>query len=259
MDWDKIIRVGIAAAYKSAEVLRLKFGRIPHARKKGVIDLVTEADTASEENIRQVIHTAFPGHSILAEECGRDTRDEAFVWIVDPLDGTTNFAHQIDWYAISIAFSVDGTVKVGVVLNPVTGELFTAKAGDGARCNNHPIQVSAIDAMTDSLLATGFPYNIRETLEPVTTRLTRCLNAAQGIRRFGSAALDLCYIASGRMEGFWEEYLKPWDTAAGMLIAREAGALVTDFSGHASPLLTREILATNGRIHQEMLRLLKLP
>ena len=140
MDWDKMIRVGISAAYKGAEVLRSKFGQVPEARKKGVIDLVTEADTASEERICQIIHAAFPAHSILAEECGRDARDEAFVWIIDPLDGTTNFAHQIGWYAVSIALAVDGEVKVGVVLNPVTGELLTAKAGGGAACNNHPIR-----------------------------------------------------------------------------------------------------------------------
>ena len=259
MDLEKVTRVGIAAAYQAADVLRSKFGHISQARKKGAIDLVTEADTLSEECILQVIRSAFPDHSILAEESGQDTRDASLVWIVDPLDGTTNFAHQIGWYAVSIAFAVDGKVLVGVVLNPVTGELFSAAAGGGAACNHHPIRVSPVAAVSDSLLVTGFPYNIRENLEPIVTRFKRCLNAAQGIRRLGSAALDLCYVACGRFEGFWEEYLKPWDTAAGVLIAREAGAHVTDFSDRPHTLASCEILATNGRIHAELLKLLKQP
>ena len=259
MELDRIKSVGIAAAYKGADVLRSKFGNISQTRKKGVIDLVTEADTASEECILKIIRTAFPDHSILAEESGQDARDASLVWIVDPLDGTTNFAHQIGWYAISIAFAVEGKVVVGIVLNPVNGELFTATVGDGATCNNHSIRVSTVGDFSDCLLVTGFPYNVRENLEPVVTRFTRCLNAAQGIRRLGSAALDLCYVACGRFEGFWEEYLKPWDTAAGVLIAREAGAQVTDFSGRPHSLAGRETLATNGRIHEDMLKLLKLP
>ena len=259
MDIENITRVSIAAAYKGAEVLRSKFGHISQTRKKGVIDLVTEADTSSEECILQVIRTAFPNHSILAEESGQEARDEALVWIIDPLDGTTNFAHQIGWYAVSIAFSVAGKVVVGVVLNPVTGELFTAAHGRGAKCNNHSIKVSSVSYVSDSLLASGFPYNIRENLNPIISRFKRCLNASQGIRRMGSAALDLCYVACGRFEGFWEENLKPWDTAAGVLIAREAGAHVTDFSGRPYPIEGDETLATNGRIHEEMLKLLRLP
>lgn len=258
MDLDKITRTGITAAYQAADVLRSKFGHISQARKKSVIDLVTEADTSSEKCILQVIRAAFPDHSILAEESGQDARDGSLVWIVDPLDGTTNFAHQIGWYAVSIAFAVEGKVLVGVVLNPVTGELFTATAGSGAACNHHPIRVSSVAALSDSLLVTGFPYNIRENLDSIVTRFRRCLKAAQGIRRLGSAALDLCYVACGRFEGFWEEYLKPWDTAAGVLIAREAGAHVTDFSNRHHTLAGCETLATNGRIHEEILQLLKL-
>lgn len=258
MDIDNITRVGIAAAYKGAEVLRSKFGHISQARKKGVIDLVTEADTSSEECIVQIIRTAFPDHSILAEESGQDARDESLVWIVDPLDGTTNFAHEIGWYAISIAFSVEGKIMVGVVLNPVTGELFSAVAGSGATCNNHPIQVSSVSDVSDCLLATGFPYNIRQNLGPIISRFKRCLNASQGIRRLGSAALDLCHVACGRFDAFWEENLKPWDTAAGVLIAREAGAQVTDFSGRPASIEGNETLATNGQIHADMLKLLSL-
>ena len=258
MDTDHIMRVSIAAVYEGAKVLQSMFGRIGQTSKKGVIDLVTEADTASERCILKIIRSAFPDHSILAEETGQQARNESLVWIVDPLDGTTNYAHQIGWYAISIAFSVEGKTVIGVVLNPVTGELFTAAAGRGAQCNNHNLQVSSVSKVSESLLATGFPYNIRENLNPIIARFKKCLNASQGIRRIGSAALDLCHVASGRFEGFWEENLKPWDTAAGVLIAEEAGAQVTDFCGHTYTLEGKETLVTNGRIHEDMVRLLRL-
>lgn len=256
IDLENVKRVGIAAAYQAAEILQAKFGKISRVRKKGVIDLVTEADTASEERILQVIRSRFPDHGILAEESGRDTRNSACTWIIDPLDGTTNYAHRIGLYAVSIAFAVAGDVVVGIVLNPVAGELFTATAGGGAVCNERPIRVSEIPSLTDSLLVTGFPYDVREDLAPIVSRFTRCLEAAQGIRRLGSAALDLCHVACGRFEGFWEEHLKPWDTAAGMLIAREAGAKITDFSNRPYTPESREILATNGYVHQQMLELL---
>jgi myo-inositol-1(or 4)-monophosphatase len=256
IDLENVKRVGIAAAYQAAEILLAKFGNIFRVRKKGAIDLVTEADTASEERILQVIRSRFPEHGILAEESGRDSVDSAWTWIIDPLDGTTNYAHRIGMYAVSIAFAVEGDVVVGIVLNPVTGELFTATAGEGAVCNERPIRVSEIPSLTDSLLVTGFPYDVREDLAPIVYRFTRCLAAAQGIRRLGSAALDLCHVACGRFEGFWEEHLKPWDTAAGMLIAREAGAEITDFSNRPYTPESGEILATNGYVHEQMLELL---
>ena len=257
IDLGDVMRVGIAAAYQAGDILQAMFGNISRVRKKGAIDLVTEADIASEERILQVIRSRFPDHGILAEESGRDTVDSAFTWIIDPLDGTTNYAHRIGMYAVSIAFAVEGDVIVGIVFNPVTGELFTATAGGGAACNERLIRVSEISSLTDSLLVTGFPYDVREDLVPIVSRFTRCLEAAQGIRRFGSAALDLCLVACGRFEGFWEEHLKPWDTAAGMLIAREAGAEITDFSNRPYTPESREILATNGYVHEQMLKLLR--
>ena len=256
IDLEDVKRIGIAAAYQAGDILQAKFGKISQVRKKGAIDLVTEADTASEEHILQVIHSRFPDHGILAEESGRNTVASAYTWIIDPLDGTTNYAHRIGMYAVSIAFAVGGDVVVGIVLNPVTGELFTATAGGGAVCNERPIRVSEVPSLTDSLLVTGFPYDVREDLAPIMSRFTRCLEAAQGIRRLGSAALDLCHVACGRFEGFWEEHLKPWDTAAGMLIAREAGAKITDFSNRPYTPESREILATNGFVHEQMLGLL---
>ncbi|MGD8970833.1 MAG: inositol monophosphatase family protein [Desulfobacterales bacterium] len=256
IDLEDVKRVGIAAAYQAGEILQAMFGNISRVRKKSAIDLVTEADTASEERILQVIRSRFPDHGILAEESGRVTAHSACTWIIDPLDGTTNYAHRIGMYAVSIAFAVEGDVIVGIVLNPVSGELFTAMSGGGAVCNDRPIRVSEIPSLTDSLLVTGFPYDVREDLAPIVSRFTRCLEAAQGIRRFGSAALDLCHVACGRFEGFWEEHLKPWDTAAGMLVAREAGAEITDFSNRPYTPESREILATNGYVHEQMLALL---
>ncbi len=260
MDLELIQRVGITAARRGAEVLRSRFGNISEyeVKKKGAIDLVTEADTASEERIIETIRATFPDHAILAEESGTNAGASDLMWFIDPLDGTTNFAHQLALYAVSIAFALNGQITVGVVLNPVSGELFTATAGKGARLNEKPVQVSSIASVSNSLLVTGFPYNVRDILQPVMTRLANCLQASQGIRRLGSAALDLCYVACGRFEGFWEQNLKPWDTAAGALIAREAGAVVTDFANHPYTIDKKEILATNGRIHREMIALLEL-
>ncbi len=179
-------------------------------------------------------------------------------WIIDPLDGTTNFAHQVGIFAVSIAFAWKGDIVVGVVLNPVSNELFTAVAGEGAYLNGHPINVSKSLSVSESLLVTGFPYNFKEIFDEVIHRFSNCLNVSQGVRRLGSAALDLCFTACGRFDGFWEQNLKPWDTAAGMLIAKEAGCYVTDFSNNQFTVEKKEILATNGKIHEEMLSLLKL-
>lgn len=258
MDLDLIKRTAIAAAYQGAEVLRSYFGKNPAVRKKSAIDLVTEADTASESAILQVVRSRFPDHAVLAEEGGLIGEGHDRRWIIDPLDGTTNFAHQLPIYAISIGFALGGRVVVGVVLNPSSGELFTATAEEGACLNGRPIQVSSVSSLEDSLLVTGFPYNVRDLLPEITRRLQNCLGVAQGVRRLGSAALDLCYVACGRFEGFWEQYLKPWDTAAGTCIAEAAGAVITDFSSGPYPLEGEEILATNGRIHAQMVAILEL-
>lgn len=258
MDLGYIKRVGIAAAYQGAQVLRAHFGKRVAIKKKGAIDLVTEADTRSEERIIQTIRSQFPDHSILAEESGANTCAEEHLWLIDPLDGTTNYAHQLPLYAVSIAFSRNGQINVGIVLNPVSGELFTATAGKGAQLNGKPIRVSTIASIEDSLLVTGFPYNVRDNLPAITARFNNCLGVSQGIRRLGSAALDLCYVACGRFEGYWEQSLKPWDAAAGVLIAQEAGAVVTDFANHPVNIDQPQILATNGHIHDQMIKLLEL-
>ena len=256
---ESIKRAGIAAAYRGAEVLNARLGSLAHIQKKGRTDLVTEADTGSEKAIIASLGAAFPEHAILAEESGLcQGAAGAPMWIIDPLDGTTNYAHQLELFAISIAHVVEGKLAAGIVLIPRSGELFTAVAGQGAQRNGLPIRVSTTAAVADSLLATGFPYDVAPILSAVVSRFTNCLESARGIRRLGSAAIDLCYLAWGRFDGFWEQNLKPWDTAAGVLIAREAGAVVTDFSDRPFGLEKNEILATNGRIHAEMLELMRI-
>lgn len=258
MDLELVKRVGMAAAYKGGGVLMSHYGKISRIDKKGAIDLVTEADTKSERVIIETIRKVFTGHEILAEESGLSTGDEDQQWIIDPLDGTTNFAHQIGFFSISIAFSLKGEIVFGLVLNPMTRELFTAVRGKGASLNGRQIRVSSSKELSESFLVTGFPYNLRDYFDPLLMRFSRCLKAAQGVRRLGSAAIDLCFVACGRFDGFWEQNLKPWDTAAGVLIAREAGAMVTDFSNKPFTIYKKEIIATNGRIHKEMLSLLSI-
>ncbi len=258
MDLNKIQTIGISAANKGAEILLSYFGKISEYDKKGATDLVTRADIESEKAIIGIIRKHFPDHTIIAEESGLTQGDPRCQWIIDPLDGTTNFAHHLALCCISIAFAMDARVAVGIILNPMTDELFTAIEGQGACLNERPIFVSETPAVSDSLLVTGFPYHFKDIFDPVMTRFENCLNAAQSIRRLGSAALDLCYVACGRFDGFWEQKLHPWDTAAGYLIATEAGANVTDFSNRIFTPDKKEILATNGQIHLEMLDLMKI-
>jgi myo-inositol-1(or 4)-monophosphatase len=254
MDLLRIKQVGIKAAYRAGKILNAHFGNLSHVTKKGDIDLVTEADIESEKAILSTIHETFPEHSILAEESGGvNNSDDPGQWIIDPLDGTTNFTHNLPIFAVSIAFAVNNRVMVGVVFNPIHGELFTAIRGKGAYLNDRPMHVSKTTLLQDSLLVTGFPYNFHSMTDTLITRFTKCLLASQGVRRLGSAALDLCYVAAGRFDGFWENNLKPWDTAAGALIAQEAGGQVTDFKNTAFDMNMVEILATNGYIHQEMI------
>jgi myo-inositol-1(or 4)-monophosphatase len=253
MDIDQAITVGTQATRAAGTVLRDHFGKALTIRKKGVIDLVTEADLAAEQAIITTLRNAFPQHLIRAEESGRSGDDTRHVWIVDPLDGTTNFAHHLPLFAVSIAFQVDCRTMAAWIYNPVSDQLYSAVRGDGARCNGTAIGCSRADRLEDALLVTGFAYNIREKIDPVMARFRRCLTVAQGVRRLGSAALDLCLVASGSFDGFWEEDLHPWDTAAGALVVTESGGLVTDFQGRPHDPDQRQILATNGFIHQQLL------
>jgi myo-inositol-1(or 4)-monophosphatase len=258
MDFEHAKRIGVAAAYNGAKVLTKHFGNISQVDRKGAFNLVTEADTESEQQIIKTIREAFPDHAILAEESGSGHENSEYKWIIDPLDGTTNYVHQLPIFTIAIALALNDEIVFGLVLNPIDGELFSAAAGKGAELNGKSIRTSSTASVHDSLLATGFHYNFGEIIEPVMKRFTVCQNESRGVRRLGSAALDICYVACGRFDGFWEQNLEPWDMAAGAIIAAEAGGMVTNFSNQPFSINQKEILVTNGKIHQEMLSLLDL-
>jgi myo-inositol-1(or 4)-monophosphatase len=258
MDLERIKTVGIGAAYQGGRVLQGFLGKIKAPDHKGAIDLVTEADLGSEQIIIETIHNAFPDHAVLAEESGNSGGNPECRWIIDPLDGTTNYTHQLGLFGVSIAFELEGEIVVGIVLNPISGELFTAVIGQGAQLNGRPIRVSETRTVSESLLVTGFPYNFSEIIHEMMARFANCQLASQGVRRLGSASLDICFVACGRFEGFWEQNLKPWDTAAGYLIAMEAGAHITDFSNQRYSIYGNQILVTNSWIHEPMLKLLEV-
>lgn len=234
---------------------RTGFG-IRHKQK--TIDLVTDADVRSEQAIVEAIAKAFPTHRILAEEKGLHTKSESpYTWIIDPLDGTTNFAHGFPAYCVSIGLEHQGRTILGVVLDPTRDELFVAEAGVGAAVNGVPLQVSTTPAIDGALLVTGFAYDIRESTRNNLGHFARFALRTQGIRRTGAAALDLCYVAAGRFDGFWEMKLHPWDTAAGALMVQEAGGLVTDFKGDPFSNYRDEIVASNRLIHMAMVEVLR--
>ncbi len=242
-----------ALAREAGAILREGHGRTHAPEHKGRIDLVTAYDRRSERIVIEGLRRRFPDHAILAEESGAHAGAGAAVrWIVDPLDGTTNFAHNYPFFAVSIAAEVEGRLAAGVVYDPIRDELFAAAAGHGATRNDEPIRVSDIARVEDALLVTGFPYDVREHPERSLPHFAAFLGRAQAVRRDGSAALNLSYLACGRFDGFWELQLSPWDVAAGTLLVREAGGMVTAYDGGESRLDGRQILASNGRIHDEM-------
>ncbi len=252
----------ITLAREAGAVLRDGYGRAHRPERKGRIDLVTEYDRRAERLLLSRLHERFPGHAVLAEESGAHPGDgappgtAATRWIVDPLDGTTNFAHNYPFFAVSIAVEVEGEVAAGVVFDPVRDELFAAARGAGATLDGAPLSVSDIERLDEALLVTGFPYDVREHPERSVPLFQAFLTRAQGLRRDGSAALNLCYLAAGRFDGFWEGHLAPWDMAAGVLMVREAGGRVSDYAGGPFRLEGPQILASNGRLHPEMIRIL---
>jgi myo-inositol-1(or 4)-monophosphatase len=256
---------------REAGALLLTFtAETKNVRKKGAVNLVTEADIASQELIVSRLKEAFPSHSVLAEEDdspgvrpqnqdfvkGPDPRPE-YLWIIDPLDGTTNYSHAYPVFGVSIALSVKGQIAVGVVFNPNSGELFTAERGRGATLNGSLIHVSKTAEVDEALLVTGVPYWIREKPEGVIAKFKAFSVRAQGVRRSGAASLDMCEVACGRADGFWEEGLAPWDTAAGSLIIEEAGGRLSNMSGDSFDIYNPEVLASNGLLHLEMLEILR--
>jgi myo-inositol-1(or 4)-monophosphatase len=252
-----------ALAREAGALLREGHGLAHQPERKGRIDLVTEYDRRSERLLLEALARRFPGAAVLAEESGAHAGapaaagpDAALRWIVDPLDGTTNFAHNYPFFAVSIAAELSGVLVAGAVYDPLRDELFAAAMGGGATLNGVPIRVSGIARIEDALLVTGFPYDVRERPDDSLPHFRAFLTRAQGIRRDGSAALNLCYLAAGRFDGFWEVALSPWDVAAGALMVREAGGTITDFEGRPFALDTRRILASNDRLHPEMMSIL---
>jgi myo-inositol-1(or 4)-monophosphatase len=245
------------AALSAGKILKENLHGPREISYKGEINLVTEMDLRSERAVVAILRAAFPEHGILAEEGTNIQNGSGFTWIIDPLDGTTNYAHGYPCFSVSIALVRNGAPEVGVVFDPMRDELFTAQNGQGAFLNGRQIRVSGHDKLINSLLATGFPYDRRESEKNNLDYFHDLLMASQEVRRDGSAALDLCSVACGRFDGFWELKLKPWDTAAGSLIVREAGGMVNDFTGGRSGLYDDEILASNGRIHEQMLEILR--
>jgi len=260
-DIERLTQIGIDIARDAGQFLLKKFHSHFTVSHKGAVNLVTDADLAAEDMIVSRIKSAFPGHSILAEEVHNISRDEnsgsSCKWIIDPLDGTTNFAHGYPVFSVSIGFEVAGDLELGIVYDPARDELFTARRGGGAFCNEVPLRVSTAGSLLSSLLATGFPYDIQTSKENNLSNFCAFALRVQGIRRSGSAALDLSHVAAGRLDGFWELKLSPWDCAAGYLMVREAGGTVTDFRGAPASIGGREVVASNGLIHQEMLDVLK--
>jgi len=254
-----ILRKAAEAAFAAGAVLRRLYGQPHQVIHKGAIDLVTEADVASEKKVLEILRAFRSDIRVLAEEshAGYEQIPDGPVWIIDPLDGTTNFAHGFPIFAVSIAYAEGLESKVGVVYCPMQDELFCACKGRGVWLNGKPIRVSGVPSLATSLLATGFPYAIEEEVDGVVAALRRFLTRTQGVRRAGAAAVDLAYLACGRTDGFWEINLKPWDTAAGMLLVSEAGGAVSFLNGERYSPYVPEILASNGKIHREMVEQLK--
>jgi myo-inositol-1(or 4)-monophosphatase len=245
-------------ACEAGEIVRIGYGSDFEVSHKGAIDLVTDIDHRSESYLINEIRQLFPEHRIVSEESGVISGQNQHLWFIDPLDGTVNFAHLVPVFTVSIAYQQDGAVKLGVVYDPMRDEMFSAQRGEGAWLNGKQLRVSSTDRLDNSLLATGFPYDIRTHPEKNLDHFTRFSIRCQGIRRLGSAALDLCYVAAGRYDGFWELRLNAWDVAAGGLIAEEAGASVTDIHGNpdyfANP---QSILAANPALHPQMIEVLQ--
>ena len=255
-----LLNVMVAAARKAGRTLRRDFGEVEHLQVslKGPANFVTAADRRAEETLKTELIKARPGYGFLGEEGGRHAgTDETHTWIVDPLDGTTNFLHGIPHFAISIGLQRGDAIVAGVIYNPVTEELYVAERGKGAFLNDKRLRVAARKRLSDSIIACGLPHYGRGDLALGTRELVAVQSKVAGLRRFGAAALDLAFIAAGRFDGYWERNLSPWDMAAGVLMVREAGGYVTDMDGGDAIMAKGHILAGNEAIHRELQPLLK--
>ena len=251
----EFLSFAISAVREAGETQRGAFRGSYGVHKKGVIDLVTDVDLAIERHFRERVAATFPDHVVLGEEYGAPSDPDAAspCWIFDPIDGTTNFAHGVPIFCASLALEIDGVLRVGAVYDPNRDELFAAERGQGAWLNGEPLRVSSTSNLKDALLVTGFPYSVQVDGDDLLALFARFITESRAVRRLGSAAIDVCYVAAGRMDGFWEEGLGAWDIAAGALILEEAGGRITDLDGAPFVLRSGRLLASNGHLHEAML------
>ena len=253
------LNVAVKAARRAGQIINraaLELDSLQVARK-GQSDYVTQIDRAAEDAIKEILLEAYPSHGILAEETGKTPGKSEFEWIIDPLDGTTNFIHGFPQYAISIALAQEGQVAHGVIYDPIRNELFTASKGRGAFLNDRRVRVSRADRLTDSLIGTGFPYRVFDRVDAYMGAFRELTEKTAGMRRPGAASLDLAYMASGRLDGFWEFGLAPWDMAAGTLMILEAGGFVTDLNGNSDYLSTGDVIAGTPKVHTQLLQIVQ--
>jgi len=253
-----LLATAIEAVVRAGSIQIDRFGGAMRVDKKGAIDLVTDVDVAVEKMFREMVAERFPDHQVLAEEFGGAAAvPRGPCWVFDPIDGTTNFAHGLPIFCSSLALEIDGVAEVAAVYDPNRRELFTAERGGGAFLNGRPLHVSDASALVDAMLVTGFPYDVHSRIDEIVGLFGQFVGRARAVRRLGSAAIDLCYVAAGRMDGFWESDLKPWDIAGGALIVAEAGGRVTNMDG--SPFASRgqQVLASNGLLHDAMLEIIQ--
>jgi myo-inositol-1(or 4)-monophosphatase len=253
-----MLNIAVRAARSAGEIILRSADKASHLAvdSKGKNDFATEIDRLAEKEIISIIKAAYPEHSILAEESGEHAGND-FVWIIDPLDGTTNFIHGFPQYAVSIALKYKNRIEIGVVYDPLREELFTAKRGGGAMLNNRRLRVTGLTSMKGALIGTGFPFKVPQHLDAYLNMFRAITIDSAGIRRAGSAALDLAYLAAGRLDAFWEIELKEWDMAAGILLVKEAGGVATDFSFKDDYLASGNLIAGSPRMHQLMYQLIE--
>jgi myo-inositol-1(or 4)-monophosphatase len=251
------LATAVESVIRAGEIQMAHFGGVMRVDKKGAIDLVTEIDLRVEREFRALIADRFPDHVVLGEEFSAEADRDAVpehCWVFDPVDGTTNYAHALPIFCSSLALEIRGVASVAAVYDPSRKELFTAERGQGAWLNGAPLRVSGATALIDSLLCTGFPYTVQSRADHLVRVFAQFLGVSRAVRRLGSAAIDLCYVAAGRFDGFWEHSLHPWDVAAGALIVEEAGGRVTNLQGGLYRSREGSVVATNGLIHEAMVQ-----